>query len=64
MSGQLLYHHTENIGETKTADVYFCSSCKKEVLKKIRFGMFSGELDIYYGYCPHCGARMDGGESE
>ncbi len=62
-SGQLLYHHTENIDEVKTADVYFCSSCKKEVLKKIRFGMFSGELDIQYDYCPHCGADMRG-ESE
>ena len=59
-SGQLLYHHTENIDEVKTADVYFCSFCKKEVLKKIRFGMFKGELDIKYGYCPHCGADMRG----
>lgn len=61
-TGQLLYHHTEDIDEERTADVYFCSSCKEEVLKKIRFGFCGGELDIQYGFCPICGARM--GESD
>lgn len=59
-TGQLLYHHTEDIDEERTADVYFCSTCKEEVLKKIRFGFCGGELDIHYGFCPICGARMDG----
>ena len=59
-TGQLLYHHTEDIDEERTADVYFCSSCKEEVLKKIRFGFCGGELDIQYGFCPICGARLSG----
>lgn len=39
---------------------YFCSICFKE--QKIADGMIT-PLDREYHYCPHCGAKMEKGES-
>ena len=46
----------ENVDRMCSAIFYRCSCCKGVV--DISGGMFE---DNYYNYCPHCGAKMDGG---
>ena len=40
-------------------NLYKCSACEK-----VCFAELLGDKVVLYGYCPNCGARMDGGNDE
>lgn len=41
--------------DCENADFVYCTNCKTE------WNVFDNRAELFY-YCPHCGAKMDGGE--
>ena len=56
--------YQNNSIKISTCDCFVCSECGYRVVLTYRWKMSFKSPADKYKYCPHCGAKMDGDESE